>query len=80
MVLILIRMSNNPFLTESFENTSNDSHGCVIIFPDHMTKEQCNDLLKRMFKAGYCKANYKGEAPTCHAFNPDHGSPTWYVP
>lgn len=60
------------------ENTK--SHGAIIIFPDHMTKEQCNDILRRMYKAGYCEAACRGEAPTCHEFNSNHGNPVWYIP
>lgn len=56
------------------------SHAVVLTFPDHLTKEQCDDILMRMHKAGYCKADYQGKAPTCHAFNPDHGSPVFYIP
>jgi hypothetical protein len=62
------------------------AHGALIQFPDGMTKEQCDDILRRMFKAGYCKGvrtdfrSDKVEAPTARSFNPDHGSPTWYIP
>lgn len=62
------------------------AHGAVIIFPDHMTKEQCDDILRRMFKARYCKGVRKDfrkpdlVAPTANAFNPDHGEPVWYIP
>lgn len=60
--------------------TSNKAHGVVLQFPDGMSEAQCNDVLRRMFKAGFCKADYTGKAPTCHSFNPDHGSPCWYIP
>jgi hypothetical protein len=62
------------------------AHGAVIIFPDHMTKEQCDDILRRMFNAGYCKGvrpdfrSTNEVAPTASRFNPDHGSPVWYIP
>lgn len=63
-----------------FAQDTSKAYGAVITFPDGMTKEQCDDILRRMFKAGYCKASYGGNAPTCHGFNPDHGSPVWYIP
>jgi hypothetical protein len=56
------------------------AYGVVITFPIGMTQEQCDNILARMFKAGYCNADYRGKAPTAHAFNPDHGSPCWYIP
>lgn len=56
------------------------AHAVVLTFPDGWTKEQCDDMLQRMFKAGYCKPDYHGKAPTCHTFNPDHGSPVFYIP
>lgn len=62
------------------------AHGAIITFPDHMTKEQCDDILHRMFKAGYCKGVKKDfrkpdvEAPTCREFNPNYGYPVWYIP
>jgi hypothetical protein len=69
-------MSNDPL---DFPDTSK-AFGAVITFPPGMTKEQCNDILKRMYKAGYCNASYRGEAPTCSEYNPNHGSPVWYIP
>lgn len=68
-------MNNNM----DFDNNTK-AHGVVITFPEHMTKAQCDDILRRMYKAGYCNAAYRGEAPTCHEFNPQHGSPVWYIP
>ena len=61
-------------------NNNNKSHGVVIQFPDHMTREQCDDILKRMMKAGYCKPAWNGEAPTAHEFDPEFGGPVWYIP
>lgn len=52
----------------------------IFIFPDGMTKEQCDDILRRMMKAGYCKPAYGGKAPTCHEFDDAHGGPVWYIP
>ena len=59
---------------------SNKNHAAVITFPEGMTKAECDDILRRMFKAGYCKAAYDGNAPTCQAFDPDFSSPTLYFP
>jgi hypothetical protein len=60
---------------------SNDkSYGVVITFPDGMTKEECNDILRRMLKSGYCNPGYDGKAPTVHEYNAEHGSPVWYIP
>ncbi len=61
------------------------AHGAVITFPDHMTQEQCDDILRRMFNAGYCKGVQKDfrsmeVAPTAREYNPDFGSPVWYIP
>jgi len=56
------------------------NHGAVIIFPDHMTKEQCDDILKRMMKAGYCKPAWDGKPPMAHEYNAEHGGPVWYIP
>lgn len=56
------------------------AHAVLITFPDGMSKEKCDDILRRMFKAGYCKAGDHGTAPTCRTFNPDQGSPVFYIP
>lgn len=83
-------MPANPhfFDTDVFcEPGSDKAHGVVLQFPDGMSTEKCNDILRRMFKAGYCKGVRRDfrdpnsvEAPTCNSFNPDHGSPVWYIP
>jgi hypothetical protein len=68
----------NP--TDCDVNVDAKAYGAVIQFPVGMTQDQCNDILRRMFKAGYCKSDWRGHAPTANAFNPDHGSPCWYIP
>jgi len=55
-------------------------HAAVITFPAHMTKAQCDDILARMLKAGYCDPAYNGNAPTCREYDPDMSSPTLYFP
>ncbi len=59
---------------------SNKAYGAVITFPEGMTKAQCDDILRRMYKAGYCNAVARDTPPTAREFNPDHGSPVWYIP
>lgn len=62
------------------------AHATIIHFPDHMTQEQCDDILQRMFKDGYCKGvkpDFRSQevvAPHARYFNPDFGSPCWYIP
>lgn len=64
----------------SYNDLRNKNHAAVITFPHGMTKVECDDILRRMFKAGYCQAEYGGDAPTCQAFDPDFSSPTLYFP
>ena len=55
-------------------------YATVITFPDHLTKEECDDILRRMVKAGYCEKTYTGNAPVAKGFDPDMSSPTLYFP
>lgn len=52
----------------------------MVEFPDHMTEQECNDILVRMMKAGYCKPTYDNKAPTCRTYEPWLTSPTLYFP
>ena len=52
----------------------------MIVFPDRLTKDQCDDILARMLKAGYCEPAYGGDAPTCTEYDPDMSCPTLYFP
>lgn len=57
------------------------ARGAIITFPDHMTKEQCEDILARMLKAGYCKPNeLDNKAPFVHEYDPKYSSPCFYLP
>ena len=55
-------------------------HAAVITFPDHMSQEECNVILARMVKAGYCEKAYDGKPPTVRPFCPDRDCPTLYFP
>ncbi len=63
-----------------YAQDTSKAYGAVIQFPDGMTQAECNDILRRMFKSGYCKGDFRGNAPTANAFNPNHGGPVWYIP
>ena len=61
------------------------AHGAVIIFPDHLSKKDCDAILARMFKSNEINGSIdwttrKAAAPTAKNFNPDMGGPVWYIP
>jgi hypothetical protein len=61
------------------------AHGALIIFSDEMSKEECDAILRRMFNANEIHGGMnwdtrKVEPPKAKNFNPDHGSPCWYIP
>ena len=55
-------------------------HAAMIKFPAHMTKAQCDDILLRMLKAGYCETTFDGKPPTAQAYEPEMTSPCLYFP
>jgi hypothetical protein len=61
------RNTNEPQKAEQF--------GAVIVFPHGMTKEECQTLIRRLLKA---EPGIGVDGP--RGFNPNYGTPVWYVP
>lgn len=52
-----------------------EQFGAVVVFPPGMSKEDAQKLIRRLMKA---EPGISVDGP--RAFNPDHGSPVWYIP
>jgi hypothetical protein len=51
------------------------SYGTVIIFTDDLTESQREAVLKELQQRGLIESH----CGIC-SYNPDHGSPVWYIP
>ena len=50
-------------------------HGAVIVFKDDMTKEECEEVVRRMNRASLLQW-----IPDVRCYNPDQGFPIFYIP
>ncbi len=65
----------NPALSSEWDNQSG-RYGVVLVFNDGLTRQQVCEILTKISE----HVDPKYSSSHVYSFNPEYGSPVWYIP